>query len=75
MLHDLGDFVSRPPLAVHLTYLQHRCLKCRNNANVDTTNLAPPDSHDTHPVIDLAYARFSDGITVAVLDLQSCVHN
>jgi len=26
----------------------------RNNANVDTTDLAPPGSHDTHPVIDLA---------------------
>jgi hypothetical protein len=53
-LHDLGDLLSGRPCDIVLTYSQHYCSRCRKYFNADTTDLAPPGSHYTHRVIDLA---------------------
>jgi hypothetical protein len=53
-LHDLGDLVSGRPHEIHLTYSVHYCSKCRKYFNADMSSLAPPGSHYTNRVIDLA---------------------
>ena len=53
-LHDLGDLLSGRPHDIRLTYSQHYCSRCRKYFNADTSDLAPPGSHYTHRVIDLA---------------------
>jgi len=53
-LHDLGDLVSGRPHEIHLTYSLHYCSKCRKYFNADMSALAPPGSHYTNRVIDLA---------------------
>lgn len=53
-LHDLGDLRSGHPHELLVTYSQHYCTQCQKYFNVDTTDLAPPGSHYTHLVIDLA---------------------
>jgi len=53
-LHDLGDLVSERPRDIQLTYSQHDCCKCDRYFNVDSSDLAPHNSHDTHRVIALA---------------------
>ena len=37
-----------------MTYSSHYCSDCRKHFNIDLTDLAPPGSHYTHRVIDLA---------------------
>lgn len=53
-LHDLGDLVLERPRDVYLTYSQHYCCKCHRYFNVDSSDLAPHNSHYTHRVIALA---------------------
>lgn len=53
-LHDLGDLVSGRPHEIRLTYSQHFCSRCRRYFHADTAGLAPPGSHYTHRVVDLA---------------------
>ena len=53
-LHDLGDLLSGRPRDIQLTYSVHYCSKCRKYFNADMSALAPPGSHYTHRVIDLA---------------------
>ncbi len=53
-LHDLGDVRSDRPHDIRLTYSVHYCCKCRKYFNADMSALAPPGSHYTHAVIDLA---------------------
>ena len=53
-LHDLGDLLSGRPHEIQLTYSVHYCSKCRKYFNADMSALAPPGSHYTHGVIDLA---------------------
>ena len=53
-LHDLGDVLSGRPHDIQLTYSVHYCSNCRKYFNADMSALAPPGSHYTHRVIDLA---------------------
>jgi hypothetical protein len=50
----LGDLLSGRPRDIQLTYSVHYCSKCRKYFNADMSALAPPGSHYTHRVIDLA---------------------
>jgi len=54
MLHDVGDLVWERPRELHITYSQHYCCKCPCYFNVDSSDLAPHNSHYTHRVIALA---------------------
>jgi hypothetical protein len=42
------------PRTLVITYAQHDCTKGRQDFNADLSDLAPPGSHSTHRVIDLA---------------------
>ncbi len=53
-LHDLGHLDVWCPRDLVVTYAQHSCTKCRTYFNADLAELAPPGSHYTHRVIDLA---------------------
>jgi hypothetical protein len=53
-LHDLGDLCSGCPIDLLVTYSHHDCSKCRKYFNADLSALAPPGSHDTHRVIQMA---------------------
>ena len=53
-LHDLGNLDLWCPHDLVSTYSQHYCPKCRRYFNADLSDLAPPGSHYTHRVIDLA---------------------
>jgi hypothetical protein len=53
-LHDLGDLDAWCPRDLRITYSQHYCTKCHKYFNADLSELAPPGSHYTHRVIDLA---------------------
>ena len=58
-LHDLGDLRSGRQHAIQLTYSVHYCCKCRKYFNADMSALAPPGSHYTHRVIDLAVPPYA----------------
>ena len=53
-LHDLGHLDLWCPRDLVITSSQHDCTKCRKYCNADLSDLAPPGSHDTHRVMDLA---------------------
>ena len=53
-LHDLGDLSTGHPVDLLVTYSSHYCSHCKKHFNIDLTDLAPPGSHYTHRVIDLA---------------------
>jgi hypothetical protein len=53
-LHDLGNLDVWCPRDLVITYSQHYCTKCRKYFNADLSDLAPPGSHYTHRVMDLA---------------------
>jgi hypothetical protein len=53
-LHDVGDLISGRPRELQIIYSQHYCSRCRKYFSVDLSDLAPPGSHYTHRVIDLA---------------------
>ena len=53
-LHDLGNLDLWCPRDLVVTYSQPYCTKCRKYFNADLSDLAPPGSHYTHRVIDLA---------------------
>ena len=53
-LHDLGDLLSGRPHDIQLSYSVHYCSKCQKYFNADMSALAPPGSHYTNRVIDLA---------------------
>lgn len=53
-LHDLGDLYSGCPIDLLVTYSHHYCSKCRKYFNADLSALAPPGSHYTHRVIQMA---------------------
>jgi hypothetical protein len=53
-LHDLGDPISGRPREIHLTYSQHRCLRCNTYFNADMDDVALPKSHYTHRVVHTA---------------------
>src|SRR6266436_7655914 len=53
-LHDLGNLDLSCPRHLVITYSQHDCTQCRKYFNADLSDLAPPGSHSTHRVMDLA---------------------
>ena len=53
-LHDLGDPTTGHPRDLHLTYSQHRCLRCNHYFNADMSDLAVPNGHYTHRVVATA---------------------
>ena len=53
-LHDLGDLSTGHPIDLRVTYSSHYCSRCRRHFNVDLSDVAPPGSHYTHRVIELA---------------------
>ena len=53
-LHDLGNLDLWCLRALVITSSQHDCTKCRKYFNADLSDLAPPGSHSTHRVNDLA---------------------
>lgn len=53
-LHDLGDLDSGRPRDLKVTYAQYYCTKCRTYFNTELSDVAPPGSHYTHRVIDIA---------------------
>jgi predicted RNA-binding Zn-ribbon protein involved in translation (DUF1610 family) len=53
-LHDLGNLDLWCPRDLVVTYAQYYCTQCRKYLNMALSALAPPGSHDTHRVMDLA---------------------
>ena len=53
-LHDFGNLDLWCPRDLVVTFSQHYCTKCRKYFSADLSDLAPPGSHYTHRVIDLA---------------------
>jgi ribosomal protein S14 len=53
-LHDLSNLQSGRPLDLSVVYSKHRCVRCGRTFSVDLSDLAPPGSHYTNRVIDLA---------------------
>ena len=53
-LHDLGDLRGGRPLELRVRYSKHRCVRCGCCFGADLSDLAPPGSHYTNRVIDLA---------------------
>lgn len=54
LLHDLGDVYAGCPVDLLVTYSSHYCAHCQKYCNSDLSDVAPPGSHYTHRVIDLA---------------------
>jgi hypothetical protein len=54
VLHDLGDLISGRPRDIELVYSQHRCTKCNQFFNADTSEHALPKSLYTHRVVAVA---------------------
>jgi len=59
-LHDLGDLCTGHPVNLLVAYSSHYCGRCKKHFNIDLTDLAPPGSHYTHRVIDLAVRVVSE---------------
>src|SRR6266446_3612465 len=53
-LHDLGALDVWCPRDLVMTSAQHDGTKCRTYFHADLSALAPPGSHSTHRVMDLA---------------------
>lgn len=53
-LHDLGDLRTGRPRDLRITYGQYYCTPCGRYFCTDLSDLAPPKSQYTHPVIDTA---------------------
>jgi len=53
-LHDLGDLHQGRPLDLRVRYSKHRCVRCGCCFSADLSDLAPPGSHYTNRVIDMA---------------------
>jgi hypothetical protein len=53
-VHDLGDVCTGRPVDLLVTSSSHSCSTCRKHCNIALTDFAPPGSHETHRVIDLA---------------------
>ena len=53
-LHDLSTLQSGRPLDLLVAYSKHRCAGCGRNFSADLSDLAPPGSHYTNRVIDVA---------------------
>lgn len=53
-LHDLGDVASGRPRVIHVTYSQHRCVKCGLYFNADMLDMAAPKGRYTHQVVAIA---------------------
>jgi hypothetical protein len=54
ILHDLGDVYAGCPVDLLVTDSSHSCTYCKKYCNIALSDVAPPGSHSTHRVIDLA---------------------
>ena len=54
IVHDLGDVSAGCPVDLLVTYSSHYCAHYQKYLHIDLSDVAPPGSHDTHRVIDLA---------------------
>jgi hypothetical protein len=53
-LHDLGDLVTGRPVDLLVPYSSHYCAPWQQYFTIDLADLAPPGSHYTNRVIDMA---------------------
>jgi len=53
-LHDLGELSTGHPVDLLVTYSSHYCAACQKYFNIDLSDVAPPGSHYTHRVRDMA---------------------
>ena len=53
-LHDLGDIDTGRPVDLLVTYSSHYCAPCQKHCNIDLSDVAPPGSHYTHRVMEMA---------------------
>jgi len=53
-LHDLGDLDAGRPRDLLVAYSHHYCSQCRKHFSANLCDLAPPGSHYTHRVIQMA---------------------
>jgi hypothetical protein len=53
-LHELGDPLRGRPRDLHITYSQHYCRHCNHYFNADMLDLAVPNGHYTHRVVETA---------------------
>jgi hypothetical protein len=54
IVHDLGDVDAGCPVDLLVTYSSHYCAPCQKYFTIDLSDVAPPGSHYTHRVINLA---------------------
>ena len=54
MVHDLGNLSTGRPVDLLVTYSSHSCAPCQKYCHIDLSDVAPPGSHDTPRVIDMA---------------------
>src|SRR5438552_13784470 len=59
-LHDLGDLCTGHPVDLLVAYASPSCDRCKKPCNIALSDVAPPGSHDTHRVIDVAVRVVSD---------------
>ena len=53
-LHDLGDVYTGRPVDLLVTSSSPYCAPCQQYCNIDLSDMAPPGSHDTHRVMEMA---------------------
>jgi len=53
-IHELGHGSTGCPVALLVPYSSHDCSPCRKHCNIALTAVAPPGSHSTHRVIQMA---------------------
>jgi hypothetical protein len=53
-LHDLGDIYPGCPVDLLVTYSSHDWAPCQQYGNIDLSDVAPPGSHYTHRVMEMA---------------------
>lgn len=70
-LHDLSTLQSGHPLDLVVRYSKHRCTCCDRTFSADLSDLAPPGSHYTNRVIDLAVrVVVEDGLPYRIASWQ-----
>ena len=52
--HDLGALSTGRPVDLLVTSSSPSCAPCQQDCTIDRSDVAPPGSHSTHRVIDLA---------------------
>jgi hypothetical protein len=70
-LHDLGCLLRDRPRVLQVAYSRHYCACCDLHFSIDLSDLAPPGSHYTNRVIELAVrVVVEDGLPYRVASWQ-----